>query len=98
MYRKNNILHRNTRLQISFNLEGVCRFVLHDRNLTPNGYYQATIDCQNYLSDLDNMEPKIDRSELIQKYTNFFRMKKLDIDKDVFLKHLIFSFYQLWQC
>ena len=69
--------------RLVLNLEGVCRFALHDRNLTPHGYYQATIDCQNYLSDLDNMEPKIDRSELIQKYTNFFRMKKLDIDKDV---------------
>ena len=69
--------------RLVLNLEGVCRFALHDRNLTPYGYYQATIDCQNYLSDLDNMEPKIDRSELIQKYTNFFRMKKLDIDKDV---------------
>ena len=29
------------------------------------------------------MEPNVDRSVLIQKYTNFFRMKKLDIDKDV---------------
>ena len=29
------------------------------------------------------MEPHVDRSSLIQKYTNFFKMKKLDIDKDV---------------
>ena len=29
------------------------------------------------------MEPQVDRKELIQKYTNFFKMKKLDIDKDV---------------
>ena len=29
------------------------------------------------------MEPNVDRSVLIQKYTNFFKMKKLDIDKDV---------------
>ena len=29
------------------------------------------------------MEPNVDRTELIQKYTNFFKMKKLDIDKDV---------------
>ena len=65
------------------NLEGVCRFVLQDRDLTPKGYYQATIDCQDYLSDLNNMEPNVDRSELIQKYTNFFKMKKLDIDKEV---------------
>ena len=29
------------------------------------------------------MEPNIDRANLIQKYSNFFKMKKLDIDKDV---------------
>ena len=69
--------------RLVLNLEGVCRFVLNERNLTPNGYYQAKVDCQNYLSDLNNMEPNVDRSELIQKYTNFFKMKKLDIDKDV---------------
>ncbi len=69
--------------RLVLNLEGVCRFVLNERDLTPNGYYQAKVDCQNYLSDLNNMEPNVDRSELIQKYTNFFKMKKLDIDKDV---------------
>ena len=69
--------------RLVLNLEGVCRFVLHERNLTPHGYYQATIDSQDYFSDLNNMEPNVDRSELIQKYTNFFKMKKLDIDKDV---------------
>ena len=69
--------------RLVLNLEGVCRFVLHDRNLTPSGYYQAAIDCQDYLSDLNNMEPNVDRTELIQKYTNFFKMKKLDIDKSV---------------
>tara|TARA_B100000963_G_scaffold357222_1_gene378882 strand:+ start:458 stop:1117 length:660 start_codon:yes stop_codon:yes gene_type:complete len=69
--------------RLVLNLEGVCRFVLSERNLTPRGYYQATIDCQNYLSDLNNMEPNVDRVELIQKYTNYFKMKKLDIDKNV---------------
>ena len=69
--------------RLVLNLEGVCRFVLHERNLMPQGYYQATIDCQDYLSDLNNMEPNVDRTELIQKYTNFFKMKKLDIDKGV---------------
>ena len=69
--------------RLVLNLEGVCRFVLHDRELSPRGYYQATIDCQDYLSDLNNMEPNVDRNGLIQKYSNFFKMKKLDIDKDV---------------
>ena len=69
--------------RLVLNLEGVCRFILNERNLTPYGYYQATIDSQDYYSDLNNMEPNVDRGELIQKYTNFFKMKKLDIDKDV---------------
>ena len=69
--------------RLVLNLEGVCRFVLQERNLTPGGYYQASIDCNDYLLDLDSMEPNVDRSSLIQKYANFFKMKKLDIDKDV---------------
>ena len=69
--------------RLVLNLEGVCRFVLNERNLTPRGYYQASIDCKDYLDDLNNMEPSMDRNGLIQKYTNFFKMKKLDIDKEV---------------
>ena len=69
--------------RLVLNLEGVCRFVLHERDLNARGYYQAKIDCTDYLDDLNNMEPNVDRSSLIQKYTNFFKMKKLDIDKDV---------------
>ena len=69
--------------RLVLNLEGVCRFVLNERNLTTQGYYQASIDCQDYLDDLNNMEPSMDRNGLIQKYTNFFKMKKLDIDKEV---------------
>ena len=69
--------------RLVLNLEGVCRFVLNERNLNTGGYYQASIDCDNYLDDLNNMEPNIDRETLIQKYTNFFKMKKLDIDKEV---------------
>ena len=69
--------------RLVLNLEGVCRFVLHERDLNARGYYQAKIDCSDYLDDLNDMEPNVDRSSLIQKYTNFFKMKKLDIDKDV---------------
>ena len=69
--------------RLVLNLEGVCRFVLHERDMNARGYYQANIDCNDYLDDLNNMEPNVDRSSLIQKYTNFFKMKKLDIDKDV---------------
>ena len=57
--------------RLVLNLEGVCRFVLHDRNLTPKGYYKASIDCHDYLDDLNNVEPNMDRSSLIQKYTIF---------------------------
>ena len=69
--------------RLVLNLEGICRFLLIERNLTPHGYYQASIDCQDYHEDLNNMEPRVDRSELIKKYTNFFKMKNLDIDKEV---------------
>ncbi len=69
--------------RLVLNLEGVCRFVLHERNLNARGYYQGSIDCDDYHDDLTDMEPNIDRKTLIQKYTNFFKMKKLDIDKDV---------------
>ena len=69
--------------RLVLNLEGICRFLLIERNLTPQGYYQASINCNDYLEDLNNMEPRIDRSELIKKYSNFFKMKKLDIDKEV---------------
>ncbi len=69
--------------RLVLNLEGLCRFVLNDRNMTPNGYYQATISCDDYLNDLLDEEPNIDRSSLIQKYSNYFKMKKLEIDKEV---------------
>jgi len=69
--------------RLVLNLEGICRFVLIERNLNASGYYQAKINCDDYIDDLNGIEPNIDRSSLIQKYTNFFKMKKLDIDRDV---------------
>ena len=54
--------------RIVLNLEGICRFVLEEKNLTPSGYYQARINTSDYLEDLNSMEPQIDRSSLIQKY------------------------------
>ena len=69
--------------RIVLNLEGVCRFILQDYHLTPKGYYQASINFNNYKEDLFEIEPSIDRSELIQKYSNFFKMKKLEIDQEV---------------
>ena len=69
--------------RIVLNLEGVCRFILEERNLTPSGYYQANINSHDYLDDLNTMEPQIDRDLLITKYENFFKMKRLEIDKNV---------------
>ena len=69
--------------RLVLNLEGICRFVIHERNLSPKGYYQASIDTSGYLDDLNSLEPMIDRNNLIQKYANFFKMKKLEIDKEV---------------
>jgi len=69
--------------RIVLNLEGVCRFILEEHHLTSKGYYQANINSNSYLEDLNSMEPNINRADLIQKYSNFFKMKKLEIDKDV---------------
>ena len=69
--------------RIVINLEGVCRFIVHESFLTPSGYLQANIDFQDYIEDLNEIEPSIDRTTLIQKYSNFFKMRKLDIDKEV---------------
>ena len=69
--------------RLVLNLEGICRFVIHERNLSPKGYYQATVDTSDYLDDLNNLEPIVDRNNLIQKYANFFKMKKLEIDREV---------------
>ena len=72
--------------RLVLNLEGVCRFALHERNLTPKGYYQAIIDTAGYLDDLKSLEPMIDRDSLIRKYANFFKMKKLEIDREVLVE------------
>ena len=69
--------------RIVLNLEGVCRFIIEERHLTQNGYYQANIRHNEYLEDLNEMEPNIDRNSLITKYENFFKMKKLEIDKNL---------------
>ena len=69
--------------RIVLNLEGVCRFILKERNLTPNGYFKANIDYHDYVDDLNTMDPQIDRDSLISKYESFFKMKKLEIDKNV---------------
>ena len=69
--------------RIVINLEGVCRFILQEKHLTHKGYYQGVVETKEYIEDLNPMEPNIDRISLINKYSNFFKMKKLEIDKNV---------------
>lgn len=69
--------------RLVLNLEGICRFILKERNLTSKGYYQGNIETNNYLDDLNEIEPMLDRKILIQKYTNFFKIKKLAIDQEI---------------
>ena len=69
--------------RIVINLEGICRFTIQNHNLTTKGYYQANIEFENYLEDFNDIEPNIDRDNLIQKYTNFFKIRKLAIDKEI---------------
>jgi len=70
-------------LRIVINLEGVCRFVLQEKYLTQKGYYQGVVETKKYWEDLSPMEPNIDRNSLIKKYSNFFKMKKLEIDQNI---------------
>ena len=70
-------------LRIVINLEGVCRFVLQEKYLTQKGYYQGVVETKKYWEDLNPMEPTIDRNSLINKYSNFFKMKKLEIDQSI---------------
>ena len=69
--------------RLVLNLEGVCRFILNESNITSKGYYQGNIETSNYLDDLNEIEPMLDRNALIQKYTNFFKIKKLSIDQEI---------------
>ena len=69
--------------RIVINLEGLCRFIINEYNLSQDGYYVAKIDTSNFLEDLNDFEPRIDRDNLLKKYSNFFKIKKLEIDNDV---------------
>ena len=69
--------------RIVLNIEGVCRFILEEHHLNQKGYISAKINTKNYVEDLNDLEPQIDRSNLITKYSNFFKMKNLEIDKSI---------------
>ena len=69
--------------RIVLNLEGICRFTIKKYNLSQNGYYVGDIDISNFEEDLNEIEPQIDRDNLLKKYSNFFKIKKLEIDREV---------------
>ena len=69
--------------RIVLNLEGVCRFILKEYHLNQKEYLSATIETKDFHDDTNSIEPQIDRNNLIQKYSNFFKMKKLEIDTGV---------------
>ncbi len=69
--------------RIVLNLEGVCRFILKEYHLNQKEYFTATIDAKDFHDDVNIIEPQIDRNNLIKKYSNFFKMKKLEIDREV---------------
>ena len=69
--------------RLVLNLEGIIRFTIVENKLTNAGYYQAKINTADYFDDLNEMEPTFNRNNLIQKYTNFFKFKNLEIDKKV---------------
>ena len=59
--------------RIVLNLEGICRFTINDYNLSQNGYYVGDIDISNFEEDLNEIEPQIDRDNLLKKYSNFLK-------------------------
>ena len=61
--------------RIVLNLEGICRFTINEYNLSQNGYYVGDIDISNFEEDLNEIEPQIDRDNLIKKYSNFLKLK-----------------------
>jgi Lon protease-like protein len=69
--------------RIVLNLEGICRFIINEHHLTQKDYYVGDIDISNFKEDLYEIEPQIDRDNLLKKYLNFFKMKKLEIDREV---------------
>jgi Lon protease-like protein len=69
--------------RIVLNLDGISRFDINDAQLSPKGYFYSNITCDEYIHDLDLIEPMIDREKLIHKYANFFKIKKYDLDLNV---------------
>ena len=85
--------------RIVLNIEGVCRFILEEHHLNQKGYIiSAKINTKNYVEDLNDLEPQIDRSNLITKYSNFLKMKNLEIDKSVLAETSNSTSSQHWQC
>ena len=64
-----------------------CKSIVSDRIASRDPSASVSINPymvgNDYLEDLNAMEPQIDRNALITKYENFFKMKKLEIDKNV---------------
>ena len=61
--------------RIVLNLEGIYRFTINEYNLSQNGYYVGDIDISNFEEDLNEIEPQIDRDNLLKKYSNFLKLK-----------------------
>ncbi|GIR66323.1 MAG: hypothetical protein CM15mP70_14300 [Pelagibacteraceae bacterium] len=94
---QNHLIHRNTDYRIVLNLEGICRFILKERNLTKWVFIKARL-CHDYADDLNTLEPQIDRDSFITKYENFFKMKNLRLIRMYCLKLLTFNYYLPWEC
>lgn len=69
--------------RIVLNLDGVCRFKIINHHLTEHGYFKADIKTDDYSHDINMIEPMIDRQGLIKKYSDFFKFKKYELDKNV---------------
>ena len=77
--------------RIVLNLEGICRFTINEYNLSQNGYYVGDIDISNFEEDLNEIEPQIDRDNLL-KIFKLFKIKSRDRER-FFKKHPIYNWF-----
>src|SRR6056300_700925 len=52
--------------RIVLNLEGICRFIINEHHLTQKDYYVGDIDISNFKEDLYEIEPQINRDNLLK--------------------------------
>jgi|TARA_B110000459_G_C16523124_1_gene453487 Lon protease-like protein len=69
--------------RVVLNLDGICRFKINDSQISKDGYHNANINTSQFAHDMNLIEPLVNRKDLVKKYTNFFKIKKYEIDINI---------------